>query len=225
VRLIGNPNLTGERRIAVAGMASFSNEGPLGACCSDCLFLDKASKRRFKTGAKAKCLKFSQLMQGRAGPSFPVGMAACKFFEASPQLAKATAWPGAPMRSNQERSEDTRVKTKDMYGSAFLKPEDIPTPVVKTIVGAAMGKFGKINLEFDDETMLGLNASNWKRLNRAWGDETSSWIDKRVKLSAGTAPYNGDDLPSVILEPILAPPAVKLPGPNAIDDISDDIPF
>jgi hypothetical protein len=52
-----------------AGMAYFSNTGPLGFACEQCGFYKKN-----------KCLKF-MLMTGKGGIAFPGETASCKFFE------------------------------------------------------------------------------------------------------------------------------------------------
>ena len=81
MRLIGNLNLAGEKRIALAGMAGFSGGGPAGACCSSCLYVDARSRRHVKGRLTGKCLKYSALMRGVAGPAFPLNTPSCSYFE------------------------------------------------------------------------------------------------------------------------------------------------
>jgi hypothetical protein len=87
MKLVGNPNLVGWKR-AVAGMASFSGEGPFGAHCADCAHVDGRSRRRARGGVTGRCFKYSALMRGATGPAFNLSEPACKYFEAAPK----TAW-------------------------------------------------------------------------------------------------------------------------------------
>jgi hypothetical protein len=82
---VGNPHLTGDTRVAVAGMAFFSGTGPAGAHCCDCLHVDGKSRR----GGTGRCLKHRAMMRGKAGPAFELDTRACKYFEAAPRKA----WP------------------------------------------------------------------------------------------------------------------------------------
>lgn len=82
--LIGSPHLTGERRLAVPGMAYFAATGPAGTYCNGCIFLDRASQRRVGRVHCARCHKYTQLMYGQRGPAFPTSMESCKFFEPTP---------------------------------------------------------------------------------------------------------------------------------------------
>jgi hypothetical protein len=68
MRLIGNPNLVVGQRRAVAGMASFSGEGPFGAKCAACLCADDKSRRGGRYGLTGKCCKYSALIAARAVP-------------------------------------------------------------------------------------------------------------------------------------------------------------
>jgi hypothetical protein len=85
--LVGNPNLVGQRR-AVAGMASFSGEGPFGAHCVDCVHVDGRSRRRARNGVTGRCLKHQAMMRGQVGPAFSLAEYACKYFEAAPKRAR-----------------------------------------------------------------------------------------------------------------------------------------
>jgi hypothetical protein len=131
VTLIGSSNLTGERRIAAPGMAGFSGEGPLGAHCSDCLFFDRASKRRRKGVLWARCHRYTQLMGGQSGPAFPSNMAACKYFELAPNAARTWASPlesgKTPSRfgwrddgsESAEREGDHKMDMKQFAGDTY----------------------------------------------------------------------------------------------------------
>jgi hypothetical protein len=84
MRLVGNPNLVGQRR-AVAGMASFSGEGPFGAYCVDCVHVNGKSRRGGRNGPMGRCLKYSALMRGAVGPAFNLSEQACKYFGPAPK--------------------------------------------------------------------------------------------------------------------------------------------
>ena len=95
------------------------------------------------------------------------------------------------------------MDTRAYYGgSGFLKVEDVPSPRVVTIVAAAEGKFGKIDLTFDDGSKLGVNATNGRILAKAWGFESDDWIGTRAELYVGTVPFNGEPQESILLKPI-----------------------
>jgi hypothetical protein len=81
MRLVGDQNLVGARQIAVAGMASFSGEGPPGTHCSGCLHADRKSRRHVKGRLMGKCLKYSALMRGVIGPAFELSMGSCRYFK------------------------------------------------------------------------------------------------------------------------------------------------
>ena len=84
-------------------------------------------------------------------------------------------------------------------------------------------------MTFDDGSKLGLNATNGRKIAKAWTFESANWLNKQVKLSAGVVPYNGEDQATIVLEP-LSPTmsagelAVTKP-PKSGGSIDDDIPF
>jgi hypothetical protein len=120
-----------------------------------------------------------------------------------------------------------KMDTREFIGGSFLKPEDVTTPVVLKITGVAKGKFDKLDLTFDDGSKLGLNATNGRKIAKAWTFESANWLNKEVELSAGIVPYNGEDQPTIVLKPRspVTPArdqALAKPPKSAIDD---DIPF
>ena len=62
------------------GMAHFGGTGPRGSSCTDCVFAKIKSEKR-QTGT---CDKFQQITH-KPGPSFPLTVMCCKYFEAKPR--------------------------------------------------------------------------------------------------------------------------------------------
>jgi hypothetical protein len=119
------------------------------------------------------------------------------------------------------------VDTREFIGGILLKPEDVTTPIVLTIVHVAKGKFDKLDLTFDDGSKLGLNATNGKKIAKAWTFESANWLGKEVELSAGVVPYNGEDQPTIILKTISpsTPAHEKALAKSPKSPIDDEIPF
>jgi hypothetical protein len=142
---------------------------------------------------------------------------------------EATSGDGAALETNEarlEQKETEKMDAREFIGGTFLKPEDIgPTPIVLTITNVAEGKYDKLDLTFDDESKLSLNATNGKTIARAWGYETAAWLRKQVELRVGITTYKGEPQDTILLRPISpATPAHEkaLAKPPKIDD---DIPF
>jgi hypothetical protein len=99
---------------------------------------------------------------------------------------------------------------------------------VLKITGVAEGKYDKLDLTFDDESKLSLNATNGKAITRAWGYETSAWLHKKVELAAGRTTFKGEPQETILLRPVTpaTPAHEKSPARTPKPDISDDpIPF
>jgi hypothetical protein len=120
------------------------------------------------------------------------------------------------------------MNVREFIQGTFLKPDDIgDTPVTLTIANVALGKWDKLDLTFADGSKLSLNATNGRALAKAWGYESSSWIDKLVEARVGTIPFDGKDQPSILLKPVspaMSARELALVKP-AEPDLSDDIPF
>src|SRR5262249_10834135 len=134
-----------------------------------------------------------------------------------------------------ERAGKVRTKmvnARKWLNSTFLKIEDITGPIEKTIIGVRESeKFDRPVLEFNDGTLLTVNQTNLRAVIRAYTEETTEWLDKLVKLLAGEAPYKGEMVPSIILEPI-SPKVEPKPTPKSKakakvskPDIDDEVPF
>lgn len=140
--------------------------------------------------------------------------------------SETTSGSGAVLESNEARHEQKEIEKMNVreFIGTFLKPEDVATPVVLTIADVAEGKYG-LDLTFDDGSKMGLNATNGRKLAKAWGYESEAWIGKQIELSAGTIPFDGEDRPTIALTPIS--PAMS-PTEQALakrDPIDDDMPF
>jgi hypothetical protein len=76
-----------ERQLATtyAGMAHWSNSGPFGETCGNCLFFGYYKTKRNEAGIVVSsvhtrgCAKYQQLT-GRNGPPIPASAAACRYF-------------------------------------------------------------------------------------------------------------------------------------------------
>lgn len=83
-------------------------------------------------------------------------------------------------------------------GSTFIKVEDLAGGSLrKTIADVEEGKFEKPVATFRDGPKLSLNKTNVRTLIRAFGEDSSDWIDQLVELYAGTvSDKNGEPMPS-----------------------------
>jgi hypothetical protein len=215
--LLGSRYLTGERRIAVPGMAHFAGEGPPGTICSACLFLDQASKRRRKDGLWAKCHRYTQLMQGHSGPAFPIKMDACRHFEPAPTAARPLAsphprqdaslpWPARGGTSAPGTSGDDKMDMTKFGGDQFLKIEDIRAtgPIRALIEGLEDGPFGRPIASLSNGSSLQLNITNTRRLINVWGANSDSWINREIELAIDQIEYRGELTDSIVVRPISA---------------------
>lgn len=124
----------------------------------------------------------------------------------------------------------------------FIKVDDVRDgPIEDQIAVVKAGQFDKPNLVLESGDVLSLNATNRKKLVRAYGTESDLWIGKMIKLFLGMIEYQGSDHEAVLVEPI-SPPIKegkakaskadkadkatdqKKPAPLS-DEMSDEIPF
>jgi hypothetical protein len=124
----------------------------------------------------------------------------------------------------QARREDKTMDMRQYSGSGFLKVADIEAsgPRRLTIVDVAEGKFGKPDIEFDDGSKVGVNATNNRALIAAYGSN-SDWIGKHVQLVVGEIPYQGTPKACVLIRPVSPPIAKKAPPSEPA--MNDEIPF
>jgi hypothetical protein len=109
-------------------------------------------------------------------------------------------------------------------GSAFLKVDDIKASGPRRVVIADVkeGKYGRPDIEFDDGSKIGVNATNNRALVNAYGRNSDSWLNKQVELAIGEVKYQAEATAYIMIKPISQPVEKKEPPPPSIDD---EIPF
>ena len=113
-------------------------------------------------------------------------------------------------------------------GTNFVTVDDVRDgPLQVQIAVVKEGKYNKANLVFETGETLGLNATNSKILVKAYGPDSDDWIGKEIKLVLGRVPYQGDEIESVIVEPISSPVAAadKAVAAEKLGDFNDEIPY
>jgi hypothetical protein len=121
------------------------------------------------------------------------------------------------------------VDSRKFFGVTFVTLKDVAEGTRQSVIDAVEeGKFGKLNVTFEDGTALSLNATNCRILAKAYGAETDGWPGHVIELYAGEIAYQGKLQPAVRVRPISAPVQASVtppatPKPNA--DMDDEIPF
>jgi hypothetical protein len=114
-------------------------------------------------------------------------------------------------------------------GRVFLKLADVKAngPLRLFTVEATEGQYGKLDLEFDDHTVLPLNVTNTRVMARAYGDDYGEWGGKEVELSVGETTFEGEPTETTILKPISPATPKKPPKPKGArgDGMDDEMPF
>jgi hypothetical protein len=117
-------------------------------------------------------------------------------------------------------------------GKAFLKLADVKVngPLRLFTANASEGQYGKLDLEFDDHTVLSLNVTNTRAMARAYGDDYDEWGGKEVELVIGEVEFEGKPTESIVLKPLSPaiekkPPPPKPKGSGKGGDMDDEIPF
>jgi hypothetical protein len=116
-------------------------------------------------------------------------------------------------------------------GGQFLKVADIQEsgPVKVKIVEVTINKFKKVELTFDDGSVLSLSQTNTGRLGRHFGAESTDWVNQEVELYIGEIPYEGEMKDAILVKPISPPLETKKPatpqkrGNAGRDDLDDPI--
>jgi len=110
--------------------------------------------------------------------------------------------------------------------SVFLKVGDIKAngPTQVKIIDVVEGRYGKLDLHFDDGTCLSCNATNGRALAKAYGFNSDDWIDKDVELVVGEIMYQGKPQEAILVKPI-SPPSENKKPPTRGDDMDDEIPY
>jgi hypothetical protein len=125
-------------------------------------------------------------------------------------------------------------------GGRFIKLEAVADgqKLVKVIRDITFGeKFGRPDLNFDDDTSLSLNVTNNKSLSVAMGKNSDDWIGKKVELSGAQVPFEDKMVNSIILTPLEEVPFERRTPPDKTplkktpiqqapqNDMDDSIPF
>src|SRR5262249_43835026 len=126
----------------------------------------------------------------------------------------------AEREARHKQTGENSMDISKFLGSTFLKVEDIKAsgPVRVTITDVSEGRFGKLDLTFDDGTQLSLNSTNARVLTRAYGLESNDWINKQVELVVGEIKYDGKMNEAVLINPISPPIENKPPPKPDLDD-------
>jgi hypothetical protein len=117
-------------------------------------------------------------------------------------------------------------------GKVFLKLADVKVngPLRLFTTDATEGQYGKLDLAFDDHTVLSLNTTNVRMMARTYGDDYDEWGGKEVELVVGETTFEGEPKETIVLKPISPPiekkpPAPKPKGSGKGGDMDDEIPF
>jgi hypothetical protein len=128
----------------------------------------------------------------------------------------------------------------DQISSGFIKVPDLAAgPRRAAIASVRPGRFERPDVEFQDGSMLSLNATNMRAMATVWGTETDAWIGKEIELYVGKTVFQGQERDSVMVKPISPPipfgerakpkPAAaqqpKPAGAGGRDPMDDAIPF
>jgi hypothetical protein len=120
----------------------------------------------------------------------------------------------------------------DQISSGFIKVPDLAGGTRRAVIAEVRpGKYERPDVEFQDGSMLSLNATNLRTLAAAWGTETDLWVGKEVEAYVGKTTYNGKEQDSVLLLPISPPiPLAERPPPKpkpaaAMTPMDDEIPY
>jgi len=137
---------------------------------------------------------------------------------------------GGRNTSKVRRNGDMNMPSAGKFlGRAFLKLADVKVngPLRLFTVEAKEGQYGKLDLEFDDHTVLSLNVTNTRAMARAYGDDYGEWGGKEVELSVGETTFEGEPTETILLRPISPPSEKKPPKPKGAHgaDMDDEMPF
>jgi hypothetical protein len=98
------------------------------------------------------------------------------------------------------------VDARKYVTSSFITLADVAEgPLRLTILKVGEGKYGKLDATFEEGFALSLNATNTKRLVKAFGTDTDRWIGQVIEAYAGEIEYQGKDQPAVVVRPISGP--------------------
>jgi hypothetical protein len=132
----------------------------------------------------------------------------------------------------KQRKEAKTMDISDQISSGFIKVPDLAAgPRRAAIASVRPGRFERPDVEFQDGSILSLNATNMRILARAWGTETDAWTGKEVELYVGQTEFQGQKRDSVLVRAISPDiPKGQQPKPKPAagggrDPMDDAIPF
>jgi hypothetical protein len=118
------------------------------------------------------------------------------------------------------------MDARKYFGVTFVTLKDLAEgPLQAVIEKVEVGKYGKLNLYFEDNTAASLNATNSRALVKGLGADTDRWIGQAVELSAGELEYQNKMQPAIIIKPISAPAQATTPPVPPAPRNNSDIPF
>ena len=145
------------------------------------------------------------------------------------QLPSGVGAVGRMRRKVRRNGEMNMPSAGKFLGKAFLKLGDVKVngPLRLFTIEATEGQYGKLDLEFDDHTVLSLNVTNTRTMARTYGDDYGEWGGKEVELSVGETTFEGEPKETIILKPISPAVEKKAPKPKRArgDDMDDEMPF
>lgn len=89
---------------------------------------------------------------------------------------------------------------REFRKAKFLKVENCRVPRQMRIAGAALGKYGKPDLIFENGDRLGLSATNAEILSDAYGWESEAWAGHLVELYVGQGQFEGETVDMVLID-------------------------
>jgi hypothetical protein len=88
-------------------------------------------------------------------------------------------------------------------GEDYVRADTVRNkPLVVRILNVKMGQFDRPELIFNNEQIMTVNATNTRILVKAFGADSDGWIGKQIKLKLGKVTYQGNEIESVMVEPI-----------------------
>jgi hypothetical protein len=116
------------------------------------------------------------------------------------------------------------MDAKKYLGCSFVTLKDVAEgPLRVTIDSIREGKYGKLDVNFEEGYALSLNVTNTRALAKAYGAETDYWLSHVIELFSGEVEFQGAMQPTVLVRPISLAPAKAELDRNA--DMDDDVPF
>ena len=112
-------------------------------------------------------------------------------------------------------------------GDQYLKVEDVRLsgPVRVTIEAIEDGAFDRPVAVLSDGSTVQLNVTNTRALIRAWGGNSTDWLNREIELAIGQVDYRGEPTDSIVIRPISATLPVSARKAPVESEIDSDIPF